>query len=127
MNIIGVKKVIELCKSLDNLVSFIHISTAYANCDRSYISEQVYNSPVKPDHLIEACDWIQDDLIDYLTPKIIQLKPNTYTYTKAVAETIILQECNKMHPKLLPCAIIRPSIISASWREPFSGKKQLSS
>lgn len=125
MNIIGVKKVIELCKSLDNLVSFIHISTAYANCDRSYISEQVYNPPVKPDHLIEACDWIQDDLIDYLTPKIIQLKPNTYTYTKAVAETIILQECNKMYPRRLPCAIIRPSIIGASWREPFSGKKQL--
>jgi len=114
MNIIAVKKVIELCKSLNDLVSFIHISTAYANCIRLHISEQVYNSPIKPEHLIEACDWLQDDLIDYLAPKLIQLKLNTYTYTKAIAETLILNECQKMYPKFLPCAIVRPSNIGAS-------------
>jgi alcohol-forming fatty acyl-CoA reductase len=117
MNIIGVKKIIDLCKLLNNLVSFIHISTAYSNCDRLHISEEVYNSPVKPEKLIEACDWIQDDLVNYLTPKVIQLKPNTYTYTKAIAETLIIQECKNK----IPCAIVRPSIVGASWREPFPG------
>jgi alcohol-forming fatty acyl-CoA reductase len=117
MNIIGVKKIIDLCKHLNNLVSFIHISTAFSNCDRLHISEEVYNSPVKPEKLIEACDWIEDDLLNYLTPKIIQLKPNTYTYTKAIAETLIIQECKNK----IPCAIVRPSIVGASWREPFPG------
>jgi len=117
MNIIGVRKVIDLCKSIENLESFVHISTAYANCDRLHISEEVYNPPVKPDKLIEACNWIQDDLANYLTPKVIQAKPNTYTYTKAIAETLILQECKDQ----IPCAIVRPSIVGASWREPFPG------
>ena len=47
---------------------------------------------------------------------MIQLRPNTYTYTKAIAETLVVQEC-----KDLPCTIVRPSIVGASWREPFPG------
>ena len=96
---------------------FIHVSTAYANCDRMHISEVVYNSPVQPDKIIEAVDWIEEDLVKLLTPKVIQLRPNTYTYTKAIAETLVFQECKDV----IPCAIIRPSIVGASWREPFPG------
>jgi len=73
------------------LKSFVHISTAYANCDRLHISEEVYNPPVQPNLLIEAIDWIEDDLLNELTPQVIQLRPNTYTYTKAIAETLIMQ------------------------------------
>ena len=61
---------------------FIHVSTAYANCDRSHISEVFYNPPVPPEKIIEAVDWIEEDLVKLLTPKVIQLRPNTYTYTK---------------------------------------------
>ncbi len=85
---------------------FIHVSTAYANCDRMHISEVVYNSPVQPEKIIEAVDWIEEDLVKLLTPKVIQLRPNTYTYTKAIAETLVFQECKDF----IPCAIIRPSI-----------------
>jgi alcohol-forming fatty acyl-CoA reductase len=116
MNIIGVKKVMELCKELKNLEIFVHVSTAYANCDRLHISEEVYNPPVKPEKLIEAVEWIEEDLLGDITPKVIKLKPNTYTYTKAVAESLVIQEM-----KDLPCAIVRPSIVGASWREPFPG------
>ena len=94
----------------------IHVSTAYANCDRQHISEVIYNPPVKPEKLIEAVEWIGDDLIDYLTPKVIRSRPNTYTYTKAIAEFLVMQEC-----KNIPCAIVRPSIVGASWKEPFPG------
>ena len=118
MNIIGTKKVISLAKKMGNLEVLIHVSTAYANCDRIHISEVVYNSPVQPEKLIEAVDWIEEDLVKLLTPKVIQLRPNTYTYTKAIAETLVVQECREFN---LPCAIIRPSIVGASWREPFPG------
>jgi fatty acyl-CoA reductase len=116
MNIIGVQKVIELCKTIKNLQAFIHISTAYANCDYDHISEEIYNPPVKYEKLIEACEWIEDDCLDLITPKVIKQKPNTYTYTKQIAESVILQECKDM-----PVSIIRPSIIGATWREPFPG------
>jgi fatty acyl-CoA reductase len=92
------------------------VSTAYANCDRVHISETVYNPPVKPEKLIEAVEWLDEDVINYLTPKVLKSKPNTYTYTKAIAEYLVIQEC-----KNIPCAIIRPSIIGATWREPFPG------
>jgi len=116
MNIIGVKKVIDLCKKLNNLEAFVHVSTAYANCDRQHIREEIYMPPVKAEKLIEACEWIQEDIFSLITPKVIQSKPNTYTYTKQIAESLIAQEC-----KELPCAIIRPSIVGATWREPFPG------
>jgi alcohol-forming fatty acyl-CoA reductase len=116
MNIIGTKEVIDLAKKCSNLLSFIHVSTAYANCDRQYISEVVYNPPVQPDKIIEAVDWIEEDLVKLLTPKVIKARPNTYTYTKAIAESLVANEANN-----LPCAIIRPSIVGCSWREPFPG------
>ncbi len=116
MNIIGVKKVVTLSKKLKKLEALVHVSTAYANCDRSHISEVVYNPPVQPDKIIEAVDWIEEDLVKLLTPKVIKLRPNTYTYTKAIAESLIIQEC-----KDIPTCIVRPSIVGASWREPFPG------
>ena len=96
--------------------AFVHISTAYANCDQFDIAEHVYTPQVMPDKLIDAVEWIEDDILESITPKLIKDKPNTYTYTKAIAESLVIEEC-----KNIPCAIIRPSIISASWREPFSG------
>jgi fatty acyl-CoA reductase len=116
MNILGVKQVIDLCKELKNLNVFIHVSTAYANCDRRHISEEVYNSPIKPEKLLEAIEWIDEDIINYLTPKVIGKRPNTYTFTKAIAESLVVQEC-----KNIPCAIVRPSIVGASWKEPIPG------
>ena len=97
--------------------ALVHVSTAYANCDRQHISETVYNPPVQPNQIIEAVDWIEEDLVKLLTPKVIQLRPNTYTYTKAIAESLVVQECRDR----IPCAIVRPSIVGASWREPFPG------
>ena len=94
----------------------MHVSTAYANCDRQHICEEVYNPQVKPEKLIEVVEWIEDDIVDFITPKVIKLKPNTYTFTKALAESLIVQEC-----KDLPCTIVRPSMVGASWREPFPG------
>ena len=116
MNLIGTKRVVDLAKEMKHFEVFLHVSTAYANCDRRHISEEIYNPPVKPEKLIEAVEWMQSDLANLITPKVIQCKPNTYTYTKAIAETLVAQECRDM-----PCAIVRPSIVGSSWREPFPG------
>lgn len=54
MNIIGVRSMIDLARKLPHLVSFVHISTAYANCDRDIIDEQIYDPPLAPAKLISA-------------------------------------------------------------------------
>ena len=51
-----------------------------------------------------------------VTEVIIGAKPNTYTFTKALAENIIESEGEG-----LPIAIIRPSIVAAAWQDPFPG------
>ena len=92
------------------------MSTAYANCDHAIISEQLYETPVQAENLIQLTEWMKDDMIDLISNKLVKPKPNTYTYTKSIAESLVVREM-----KNLPCSIIRPSIIGSTWREPFSG------
>ena len=42
--------------------------------------------------------------------------PNTYTYTKALAEQLLERECGE-----IPLAIVRPSIVTAAEQEPLPG------
>jgi len=38
------------------LQALVHVSTAYAYCDRHYIAESVYDPPVLPDKLLESME-----------------------------------------------------------------------
>jgi len=116
MNVLGTQRLITLCQTMENLVAFVHASTAYANCDRSHIVEMVYPPPVQPQKLVEALEWMNDDMLASLTPQLIGRRPNTYTYTKALAEYMLVEESGH-----LPVTIVRPSIIGATWREPLPG------
>lgn len=65
--------------------------------------------------------WMSDDIIESLTQSMIAPRPNTYTYTKAIAETLLVELCAASH---LPCAIVRPSIVGASWQQPIAVSNQ---
>lgn len=59
--------------------------------------------------------------LDHYTNNLFCLRlvgryPNTYTFTKALAEQILQRECGTV-----PLAIVRPSIVTAAIREPFPG------
>ncbi|CAF3674437.1 unnamed protein product [Rotaria sp. Silwood1] len=116
MNVASVKKLLLLCHKMKKLQSIVHVSTAYANCNRNDVAEMIYPPPIQPSKLLEASEWMDDQVFDVLTNKIIHDRPNTYTFTKALAEYIISQEA-----KDLPLSIIRPSIVGSSWREPIPG------
>lgn len=57
---------------------------------------------------------MDDGLVNDITPKLLGNRPNTYVYTKALAEYLVQQEGAKLNT-----AIVRPSIVGASWKEPF--------
>ena len=59
---------------------------------------------------------MDNDMLNEITEKLIDKRPNTYTYTKALAESLLEKASND-----LPVAIVRPSIVTASWREPVPG------
>lgn len=64
--------------------------------------------------LLVFCRWLDESIIQDITPKLLGDWPNTYTYTKALSEYLIQQEKGNLN-----IAIIRPSIVGASWHEPF--------
>uniref|UniRef100_A0A3P8SHQ1 Fatty acyl-CoA reductase n=1 Tax=Amphiprion percula TaxID=161767 RepID=A0A3P8SHQ1_AMPPE len=116
LNVLATQKMLSLARRMKQLEVFIHVSTAYANCDRELIEEVIYQPPVDYRKLIDTLDWMDDDLVSALTPKLIGERPNTYTYTKALAEYLVQQEAGDLN-----VAIVRPSIVGASWKEPFPG------
>ncbi|XP_023238987.1 fatty acyl-CoA reductase 1-like [Centruroides sculpturatus] len=114
-NLLGTKRLIEVCKRLRNLESLVHVSTAYCNCNRSEPDEIIYPSKVDPEELIRTIQWMDTDLVDTITPKLIDDFPNTYSFTKNLAEKLYLKETD------LPVSIFRPTIVSPSWKEPYCG------
>ena len=57
--------------------------------------------------------WMDTESLNTLTPKMIGNRPNTYTYTKSIAEALLKDEYGT-----LPVAIFRPSIVGATYTEP---------
>ncbi|KAK7468138.1 hypothetical protein BaRGS_00019969 [Batillaria attramentaria] len=56
MNVVAVQKLVKLCKEFKHLEAFVHVSTAYANCDYSHIEETVYTPPVEPQKIIDVLE-----------------------------------------------------------------------
>ena len=117
MNIVGTKKVLDLAKKMTKLESFVHVSTAYANCNRSSIDEVVYEPPVDPYNMIDFAEWIPSELADQITPSLLGSWPNTYTFTKQIAETLVVKECQGK----IPVSIVRPAIVGAAYSQPIPG------
>lgn len=42
LNLKAIDFVIKLCKDMKNLISYIHVSTAYSNSNRSEVDELIY-------------------------------------------------------------------------------------
>ncbi|XP_057712053.1 fatty acyl-CoA reductase 1 isoform X2 [Corythoichthys intestinalis] len=116
LNVIATQQLLGMAQRMRHLEAFIHFSTAYANCNRKHIDEVIYPPPVEPRKLIESLEWMDDSIVQDITPRLINGRPNTYTYTKALGEYVVQQEQDKLN-----ICIIRPSIVGASWQEPFPG------
>ncbi|XP_077519280.1 putative fatty acyl-CoA reductase CG5065 [Amblyomma americanum] len=116
INVLGTRRVLDLCKRIPNLSALVHVSTAYCNCDiRTDLHEVIYEPWVKVEEVINATESADENVTD--TPDgLLRGLPNTYTFTKRLAESLVLDERGA-----IPVAIVRPSIVTASWREPFPG------
>ncbi|XP_032077718.1 fatty acyl-CoA reductase 2-like [Thamnophis elegans] len=116
LNVMGTQQLLRLAHQMKNLEALIHVSTAYSNCNRKHIEEVFYPVPVEPTKLLDLVTWMDESLIEAITPNLIGDWPNTYTFSKALTEHLIQQEKGDLN-----VAIIRPSIVGASWQEPFPG------
>lgn len=104
-NTSGTARVIAVARKIKNLRAFIHLSTAFCSADIDVFEEKVYPSPDNPYDVMEVAKWMNDDALEKATPAIIAPHPNTYTYSKRLAETLVAKESENMR-----VTIVRPSI-----------------
>ena len=118
MNVVGTGEMLALAKKMQKLEAFVHVSTAYAHCNRKRIHEKIYKDP----SIMLSSIWRQGDMASQKpfsmdeTLNIIGDRPNSYTYTKAMAEHLVQEEKGE-----LPIIIVRPSIVVAALRYPMPG------
>ncbi|XP_038598268.1 fatty acyl-CoA reductase 2 [Tachyglossus aculeatus] len=116
LNVLATQQLLLIASQMSKLEAFIHFSTAFSNCNLKHIDEVIYPAPVEPKKLIDSVEWLDEKIVEEITPKLIGDRPNTYTFTKALGETVVEQQKGNLN-----IAIIRPSIVGASWKEPFPG------
>jgi len=115
-NVLSVYNLIMFAKSLKTLDALIHVSTAYAHCDRKHIEEKFYPATVDPMALVKVVQSMPEDALATLTPPLIGKRPNTYTFTKSLAEAVVKDECKGM-----PVAVVRPSVVGCLGGDPLPG------
>lgn len=105
MNLRAVQYMIELGKTMPNLQVMLHLSTAFCCCDQPVLREEVHDWNVDPGKLIQTTEWMSTETMNKMEKTLIRPHPNTYTFTKRIAELLVKQE----YPNL-PIVIVRPSI-----------------
>ncbi|KAF7267479.1 hypothetical protein GWI33_019312 [Rhynchophorus ferrugineus] len=116
INVRATRDVLDLAREMTNLKSIVHVSTAYSNCIRDHIEEKIYDVPLDSSDLEVMLDKMTKHESELYTETLLGEWPNTYTFTKALAESMVKNRGNG-----LPIGIFRPSIIISTYKEPVPG------
>ncbi|XP_055388049.1 putative fatty acyl-CoA reductase CG8303 isoform X2 [Condylostylus longicornis] len=118
-NLTGTLRTIEFAKRLKTLSAYIYLSTAFCNSNtRGLKDECVYKSFWDPYEMIKMGedDKVWENFSSEKLRGILRDHPNTYTFTKNLAENLMISEMPG-----LPAAIVRPSIVYGTWKHPIRG------
>ncbi|XP_065348997.1 putative fatty acyl-CoA reductase CG8306 [Cloeon dipterum] len=117
INLRGTRSVVQLAQSLPKLKAFVHVSSAYVNCLRNDVKEELYPVEHDPDKIIEQVLGVSDETaLEQLSKELCGDHPNTYTYTKLLAEHVVARAATQ-----ISAAIVRPSMITCALKEPVPG------
>jgi len=119
MNTFGVRRMLHLGRQCKKLISIVHISTCYVAADKPngmHIQDKVYPTRLTPAEVFERIKNLSIDEAELVSEEIISPYPNTYSFTKALGEQVVVAERGN-----LPLCILRPSIVTGSWMEPLPG------
>ncbi|KAH8383343.1 hypothetical protein KR009_008052 [Drosophila setifemur] len=118
VNTRGTRLMIQLAKDMKHLEAFVQISTAFSNCVATNVEERFYpeNLACSSEKVLAINELMSDEVLDKMESVMLGSFPNTYTYTKALAEDVIRREAGD-----LPLCIFRPAIIIATDEDPVSG------
>lgn len=67
INVAGTREIMLLAREVRHLVALVHVSTAYANCNRSTIDEQIYRPYLSGENAIKLAACLDDKTMDAIT------------------------------------------------------------
>jgi alcohol-forming fatty acyl-CoA reductase len=117
INLTGTKYALDVAKRMKNLIQMVHLSTAFCNVNEKITYEKVYENPHNPDDLIRMAEWMSDEAMASMQKELLGLHPNTYTYTKHLAEIMVQREFENG----MPITIVRPTVVMPSLSDPIPG------
>jgi glycerone phosphate O-acyltransferase/fatty acyl-CoA reductase len=123
LNVHGPLRMLELAFKFPELKTFVHVSTCYVNSNRpgETIEEKIYPLAFDPEQVISQVAKMQvQDLEKVPFTGFLREWPNTYTFTKNLAEHVVHSRFRKGNPHFA-LAIVRPAIVAAAWKEPVPG------
>uniref|UniRef100_A0A1L8D6A3 Fatty acyl-CoA reductase n=1 Tax=Plutella xylostella TaxID=51655 RepID=A0A1L8D6A3_PLUXY len=99
---------------IQKVSALVHVSTAYSNTEQDTVEERVYPPPNTLQEIDEFLNKSGDD-VDARNI-FLKKKPNTYAYTKSMAEYLV-----STNQQDIPTAIVRPSIVLSTLKDPLPG------
>ena len=114
-NVHATLNMLGIAQSLPGVERFVYVSTAYVTPQRDAqpIAESLVPLPAAARELFATClSGTADDAAMLRRTG----HPNTYTFTKAIAEHLVAERRGA-----IPVTIMRPSIVTASLTRPFPG------
>ncbi|KAJ8982207.1 hypothetical protein NQ317_013509, partial [Molorchus minor] len=92
INVRAVRDLLRLARQMPRLKSFVHVSTIYCNCTRDVIAEEIYPPVANYEGVISMVETLREEVLDKITPTLLGKYPNTYTYSKQIAEDVVKRE-----------------------------------
>lgn len=116
LNTRGTVEVMRLAEKLEEIRVVLHVSTTYCNPDKKIVEEIIYPPNGDWQAAIKIAEKYDEEILNTLTQKYTNAEPNTYTFTKGLAEQAVKDFSDR-----LPVVIYRPSIVVSSLDEPMPG------
>ncbi|EDW62997.1 putative fatty acyl-CoA reductase CG5065 [Drosophila virilis] len=116
MNTRGTHELIKLALQWKKLKAFVHVSTTYSNPTELEVEERIYPPYADWRTTIKLAETYDEETLDVFNLKYSSFQPNTYTFTKSLAEHVAND-----YKDQLPILIYRPSIVISTIEEPVPG------
>lgn len=116
MNTRGTRELMKFAESLKNIKVVVQVSTTYSNVHLERVEEKVYKPIADWKKTIEICEKLEPEQVDWVTQHFINFLPNSYVFSKNLAEHVALEYKDK-----LPLVLFRPSVVVGACEEPFCG------
>ncbi|XP_055945954.1 fatty acyl-CoA reductase 1-like isoform X3 [Argiope bruennichi] len=116
-NVTSTETIIDLCRKMKRFIVLVYTSSSYSNSHVDLpIKEEVYRLPFHVQSFLSALKEQDDNKLLELTSRHKSDWPNWYCLSKCISENILQYMASD-----LSVAIIRPSIVGSTWKNPKPG------